>query len=283
MTSTISTQEGLKQKSLSTYPSELQDAVRNLELAMPTPGYGLEQDEEWVVVHTGGKWRKVRLHDSNDVFAIPGLYEKWVYEILECTSPRKVRQLLHKALKTAKVDPKTLNVLDLGAGNGCVAEELRHMGARNFIGVDIFEEAAAAAERDRPGLYREFVVGDLTDSDSPAIRILDESSFNCLTCVAALGFGDIPPEVFAAAFNRIDDEGWVAFTIKTDFIDDRDKSGFSALIRRMMAENVLELAERESYTHRISTEGDQLQYDAFIGRKRSAIPDGWIETPIERM
>ena len=39
-----------------------------------------------------------------------------------------------------------------------------------------------------------------------------------MTTVAALGFGDIPPDAFAAAFNLVEDGGHVAFTIKEDFI-----------------------------------------------------------------
>jgi hypothetical protein len=37
-----------------------------------------------------------------------------------------------------------------------------------------------------------------------------------MTSVAALGFGDIPPEVFESAFELVEDGGWAAFTIKED-------------------------------------------------------------------
>jgi hypothetical protein len=43
----------------------------------------------------------------------------------------------------------------------------------------------------------------------------------------------------------------------------------------MLAEDVLELASREAYQHRIATDGAALIYEAFIGRKRADIPDGW--------
>ncbi|MGD9692181.1 MAG: class I SAM-dependent methyltransferase [Phycisphaerales bacterium] len=247
-----------------------------LELALPAPGDALEQDEEWVVVKTARGWRKIRLHDYGDVYAVPGLYERWVYDIFQCASPAKIRELLTRALKDAGVNADSLRVLDLGAGNGCVAEELRISGIESFLGVDIYEEAAQAAERDRPGLYADFVVGDLTnlaDENRGAIERFDP---NCLTCVAALGFGDIPPEVFAEAYNAIAPDGWVAFTIKNDFLNPNDKSGFSTLIRRMMAEDALELISRESYVHRVSTDGQDLVYEAFIGRKRADVPAAWI-------
>jgi SAM-dependent methyltransferase len=254
----------------------LDEAIEHLEIAMPAPGDELAQDEEWVVVRWEGEWRRIRLHDYGEVFAIPGLYEKWVYEVLQCASPEKIRELLTRALADAGVDPSTLSVLDLGAGNGYVAEELSGIGIERFVGVDIVPEAATAAERDRPGLYDAFAICDLTDPDEDARRTLARREFDCMTCVAALGFGDIPPEVFAAAYNRIRDGGWAAFTIKADFMENSDDSGFSGFIRRLMSEGLLDLVSHELYTHRVSTEGERLEYEAFVGRKRGDVPEGWF-------
>lgn len=257
-------------------PECLEDAVERLEVALPAPGYGLEQDEEWVVVHTDGEWRKIRLHDYADVFAVQGLYEKWVYDILRCASPAKIRALLERAAAKAGLDTKDLVVLDLGAGNGCVAEELRGAGVRRFVGVDIHEEAREAAERDRPGLYADYLVGDLAAPTEAQRRVLGGHRFSALTCVAALGFGDIPPPVFAAAYNLIGDGGLIAFTIKTDFLDESDKSGFSVLIRRLLAEGAMGLVARERYTHRVDPEGRPLEYAAFVGIKRAGIRPEWV-------
>ena len=257
------------------YSADLRRAMDTIELALPAPGDELGQDEEWVVVKVDGEWRKIRLHNYDEVFVIPGLYEKWVYEIFQCQSPVKIRELLERGMKAAGDDPAALTVLDLGAGNGCVADELRSMGLRRFVGIDIYPEAREAAERDRPGLYEDYVVSDMTDLDPESVATMDRHAFGALTCVAALGFGDIPPAVFAAAFNRVEDGGWVAFTIKEDFLDEKDDSGFSRLIRRMMAGGVLELVDREAYRHRIATDGADLIYEAFVGRKRSDIPADW--------
>jgi len=255
----------------------LSHAIENLEIAFPAPGTQLDQDEEWVVVKVDGEWQRIRLHDYQDVYAVPGLYEKWIYEVLACQSPRKIRDLLDRALKAGDFDPASLEVFDLGAGNGCVADELRSIGVRTFVGVDLHAEAAMAAERDRPGLYDDYVVGDLTDLDDEQKRTLDRYDFNCLTCVAALGFGDIPPEVFLAAYNRLSDGGWAAFTIKNDFLEESDQSGFSILIRRMLNRGVLELVERESYVHRISGDGTELSYTAFLGRRLGPVPDDILD------
>ena len=157
----------------------------------------------------------------------PGLYEKWVYQLFQCRSPQVVSRLLVESIRKAGEDPAELTFLDLGAGNGYVAEVLHGLGCRGFVGVDIFPEARAAAERDRPGLYRDYVVGDLTALNGEQDKQLSSHRFDGLTCVAALGFGDIPPEVFAAAYNRVGDGGWVAFTIKADFVSEQDRSCFS--------------------------------------------------------
>lgn len=258
---------------LSGSPARLRAAISKLEIAIPAPGKRLSQDEEWVLVKRPGGWRQIRLHDYPALFKIPGLYERWVYDVLGCQSPRRVATLLRRALAAAGVRPDTLTVLDLGAGNGCVAEELREIGVRRAVGVDLHPEAAMAAERDRPGLYADYVVGDLTDLLPEAADQLDSRHFNAMTCVAALGFGDIPPAVFTAAFNHVADDGWIAFTIKSDFTEPSDESGFSALIRSMLEGGMLELVCRETFPHRRSTDGHPLMYDAFIGRKRAPLDD----------
>lgn len=258
------------------YTTQLRGAIDDLEIALPSPGDELDQDEEWVVVKHHGEWKKIRLHNYGHVYAIQGLYEKWVYEALQCRSPQQIRRQLAACLKRDHINPATLTVLDLGAGNGYVAEELGTIGIKRFVGLDIVPEAATSAERDRPGLYNDYIIGDITDLAPAASRLLDKYEFNCMTCVAALGFGDIPPEAFAATYNRVEDGGWIAFTIKSDFLDEADQSGFSVLIRTMLANNVLSLDSRKQYTHRISTDGEPLEYTAFIGSKQSGIPATWL-------
>lgn len=246
-----------------------------LEIALPAPDSALTQDAEWVVVRTDDGWKRIRLHDYASVFSVPGLYERWVYDVLRCTSPAKIRELLEQAVSAAGMAPADVSVLDLGAGNGFVAEELRSIKFTTFVGIDIHQEAADAAERDRPGLYADYVVGDMTNLDAENRQKLDRHSFNCLTCVAALGFGDIPPEVFAAAFNEIEHGGLVAFTIKDDFVDEADDSGFKGLINQLLKTGTLDVISREPYVHRISTNGEDLIYVAFVGRKRRDIDMDW--------
>lgn len=251
---------------------ELLLARDSMEVALPDPTRALTQDEEWFVVKLGDQWRQFRLHDYDEIYAIQGLYERVVCDILQTVSPEIISDLLEAALESEGVDPAKLCVLDLGAGNGCVAEALHQRGLRKFVGVDISQPGALAAERDRPGLYNEYIIGDLRNLRSLDEDRLNQFKYTAMVCVAALGFSDIPPTVFASAFNRVENDGWIVFTIKADFLEPKgDDSGFAKMIRAMIEKKTLEVVAQKRYQHRINTAGDGLEYVAFVGRKHASI------------
>ena len=233
----------------------------------------MTQDAEWCVVHVDGKWRQIRFHDYDELYSVPGLYEKVIYEILRCDSPHVVCGLLEAALSSdSDASASDLRVLDLGAGNGMVGEELADMGADSIVGVDIIEGAAEAAERDRPGLYDDYHVVDMTALNEGKQRELADYRFNAMTCVAALGFGDIPVRAFVAAFNLVKPGGWIAFNIKEDFLTNGDRSGFAGLIRTMVDDGTLEVRRRQRYQHRLATDRHPIHYVAIVGVKRRDVP-----------
>jgi len=236
------------------------------DVAFPAPGVLTAQDEEWAVVRTGTSWRRIRLHDYDEVFSVPGLYDLWVYDVLQCRSPAEVRTLLQSVLAQEGIDPASLTLLDLGAGNGCVAEEMRRIGFDRMIGLDLLREAKIAAERDRPGLYCDYVAGDLCNPHQEMNDVLGNYEFTALTCVAALGFGDIPPEVFVAALQRLEHQALVAFTIRSDFLDEQADSPFAKLIRRLEAGGTLQSLAQRTYVHRTDASGRPIHYTAIIGR-----------------
>ena len=244
-----------------------------LLVALPEPSLSMTQDAEWCVVRVGGEWRQIRFHDYDELYSVPGLYEKVIYDILRCDSPHVVRGLLEAELSDAGKPADELRVLDLGAGNGMVAEELADLGAELMVGVDIIEEAAAATERDRPGLYEDYHILDMADLKEGQRRELAMYRFNALTCVAALGFGDIPTRAFVAAYNLIRPDGWIAFNIKEDFLSNGDGSGFAGLIRAMLDDGTLELRQRQRYQHRLATDRRPLHYVAMVGIKRRDVPE----------
>lgn len=243
----------------------------NLEIALPEPGSSLTQDAEWCVVRVGREWRRIRFHDYAQLFSIPGLYEKVIYEILRCNSPEVVIDLLARAMKADGESPADLRVLDLGAGNGMVGELIAKRNADLVIGVDIVKEAAEATQRDRPDAYNDYHVVDMTNLGEKKTKVLKSYEFNCMTCVAALGFGDIPTEVFTNAFNLVQTDGWIAFNVKEDFLDRQDVSGFSALIREMTVDGALNVRVRQRYQHRLATDREPIHYVAIVGRKQRDI------------
>jgi predicted TPR repeat methyltransferase len=242
---------------------------KNLRIALPEPSRSYDQDAEWFVVELDGEWREIRFHDYADIFSIPGLYEQLFYDVLQCDSPRFMCDFLRAELDKAGEEPNALRVFDLGAGNGIMGERLRTLGAAFVVGADILPEAAAAAGRDRPGIYRDYHVLDLTALSAEQRTMLREYEFNALTCIAALGFGDIPPACFRAAYNVLADDAWVALTIKENFLADSDTSGFAGLLRDAIKDGSFEVVDSRVYRHRLSTSGEPLHYTGMIGRKRT--------------
>ena len=235
------------------------------DIRFPDSNEAADQDEEFCEVVLDGEVRRIRFHDYDEIFEVPGLYEQLFYEELRCTSPDVVVELLAES-----VPLEGLRVLDLGAGNGMVGERLAERGVGELVGVDIIPEAATATDRDRPGVYDDYVVGDMTDLPRDDHRRLEDRTFTCLTSVAALGFGDVPPEAFTAAYDLVRDEGFVAFCIKEDFLreEESEASGFSRLMRELIERGELEIIGEQRYDHRNSAVGDPLSYVAMVARKQ---------------
>ena len=241
----------------------------------PKDARELDQDEEWCEVEIAGQRRRIRLHDYAEIYKVPGLYEQLFTERLDCDSPRFVTELLGAKLRATRVKPGELTALDFGAGNGMVGELLAELGIGDIVGVDLLPEARDAAHRDRPGLYEAYYALDFTQLRPEHRRDLMRHDFDLMTCVAALGFGDIPPLAFAEAFNLVGSPGWIAFNIRDRFMEDQDPGGFGGFIAQMVREGILEECTRQRYTHRVSVAGEPLQYLAIVAAKHDDVPLDW--------
>jgi predicted TPR repeat methyltransferase len=239
---------------------------------MPSLEEDLRQDQEWCEVEIEGHRRRFRFHDYGEIYEVPGLYERIFYDQLKCCSPSRVVGLLREVLRDEGMEPANLRVLDLGAGNGMVGDELQALGADSIIGVDIIPQAQHAADRDRPGVYDDYYVEDLTQLSSEAERGLRQARLNCLTGVATLGFGDTPPTAFLAALDLIATPGWLAFNIKETFLNGHDNSGFSRLVRRLTSDEIIRIEAYRRYRHRCSISGEPLHYVAMVARKLKDAP-----------
>jgi len=247
------------------------------EIRFPKRETGLDQDEEWCDIRIDGEWRRQRFHDYDEIYDRPGLYEQIFYDTLQCTSPEQVVGLLRDVLEETGELEDPLRVFDVGAGNGMVGEELRkRLNVKKCAGIDLIQEAADAAHRDRPGVYDDYVVGDLTDLTEEQVKRLESFDFNCLTTVATLGFGDIPPRAFANAYNLVRKNGWIAFNVKEDFVVGEQQSGFDSMIWSMIQGRRLHMHAYFRYCHRYSIEGHPLHYVAMVCRKLDHVPEETI-------
>lgn len=242
----------------------------------PQDAMDLAQDEVSFLLKQGDNKRRIRFHDYDEIYQVPGLYEQLFYDRLKCISPKKVGEILKRTLDGCFSNFTELRVLDLGAGNGMMGEVLKNYGVARLVGADIIPEARDACWRDRPDIYDDYFVADFTDLSDEQAEEIDTWSVNCLTSVAALGFGDIPAKAFFQALRFVQADGWVAFNIKDTFLDASDTSGFSRLIRELIFSEYLNIYHLEKYRHRLSMEGTPLYYFALVANKTAEIPNDFL-------
>lgn len=255
------------------------DGRSRYRLSFPrSKGEDLAQDEVYFQLQEDGGDTWVRFHDYGEIYRRQGLYEQLFYDRLKCSSPRKVAQILKSAVAQSDRYFSELRVLDLGAGNGIMGEELKKVGVSRLVGVDIIPEAEEALYRDRPGLYDDYHTVDLTNLPDGVREDISSWSLNTLVVVAALGFGDIPAHAFVEGFNLIDTPGWIAFNIKETFFDRRDTTGFSKALRELIFSEYLDLYHLERYRHRLSIDGEPLFYFAIAGRKNADVPPDFLDS-----
>lgn len=235
--------------------------------------HNLDQNEAYFYLVEEHERRKIRFHEYGEIYNRKGLYEQLFYERLKCSSPKRMAEWLSRACTEAGEPMQTLRVLDLGAGNGMMAEALQVYGVARIVGVDILPEAKSAADRDRAGVYDAYYVADLTSPSRGLTDELSEWHFDCLTTIAALGFDDIPPLAFINCYNQVKEGGWICFNIKESFLNERDQTGFSTLIRNMLLDQSLEVHRMIRYRHRYSIDGEPLSYYGIVGRKRGDLPE----------
>jgi SAM-dependent methyltransferase len=237
----------------------------------------LPQDAEWIEVEVEGAWQRIRLHDYHRLYAIPGLYEGLFNRLLRCSSPLRVVSLLAEVMREQEASVQELRVLDLGAGSGLVGYELQNLNPDCVVGVDIIEEAREATLRDRPWCYDDYLVADFTRIPEEVEAHIRSYRLNAMTCVAALGFGDIPTKAFVQALDVIQVPGWLAFNIKEAFIQEQDVSGFDALVRQLAREGIIQIQCYRRYQHRLSCAGEPLYYIAMVARKERELPDTLLD------
>lgn len=242
----------------------------NLKVTFPESKNNVDQDEEYLIL-TNPHSQKIRFHEYEKIYKIPGLYEEVFQKRLKCQSPDVISDLLFENIESEHDNPDSLRILDFGAGNGMVAEKLKKEDPEVIVGIDILEEAREAAFRDRDHVYDEYIVTDLGNPQDQLMDKLEDYNLNSLISVAALGYDHIPPKGFINAFNLIEDGGWIAFNIRDKFLENQDDSGFKNTID-WMSDSFIKIIDEKTYRHRYSINGNELKYVAIVGKKIKDIP-----------
>lgn len=221
------------------------------------PGRG--QDEEALTVTwEDGRTERMRLHEYERVYAIPGLYEEIVQERLACLSPT----MLSDGLVGAAGGSGPPRVFDLGAGNGVMGHHLRDRGVDLLVGSDNIAAARDAAQRDRPGLYVEYLVGEVEALDPAAL--VARHDLNAVVCAGALGLGHITAQAFGALWAAFPSGAVFAASVHED-LERPGGSDFGDWLADPPAGT--KVIGRERFRHRLTMAGDELYYRAVVARK----------------
>jgi len=232
-------------------------------------GQGVQQSEEaFTVTFAQGRSERMRLHDYDRMYAVPGLYEEVIQRRLQCASPAKIADVLLRVAELESREPHLLRVLDLGAGNGIVGEELRARGVDVLVGTDSAREASTATARDRPGLYSSYVVGDLQGTPELG-TLVRELGINCIVCAGALGFEHIEAHSFMELWELLPPGAIFALTVHEDLAQPGTSDIGDELEALRAGEADTDLVISERFRHRLTTSGEPIHYLAIGARKRA--------------
>jgi hypothetical protein len=223
-----------------------------------------EADGEYVCLSNGsGGEEIVHLHDYDRIYEVPGLYEHIVQRLLRCRSPQIASDGLAYALDRLELDPAEIVLLDLGAGTGIVGELARGLGVGTVIGADALEAARTACLRDRPGVYRDYLIGDLAAAPELLGRLRRHEP-SALVSAGAFGGTHAPPAVLLDALSLLPTGAPVAFTIDERWMQEDGPGGFGALVSQLLASDGLRLLRRSTFQHRLSTTGNPIYYELIV-------------------
>lgn len=227
-----------------------------------------EAEGEYVALADAGAGEAiVHLHDYERIYGVPGLYEHIVEGLLRCRSPQVATDGLGRALVRLGLEPGELVLLDLGAGTGAVGELASDLGVRTVIGVDALEAARAACLRDRPGIYRDYLVGDLAAPSPELLARLRGHRPTGLISAGAFGGTHAPPAALLNAIALLPNGGPVVFTIDERWMQSDEPGGFRTPVSELFVSGRLLLLHRSRFQHRVSTVGDPIHYELVVAAK----------------
>jgi hypothetical protein len=222
--------------------------------------------EQIVVRFDDGRTEELALHDYDRLYGIAGLYEEIVQVQLGCRSPQVIASLLAEAVRRFGWSPADVRALDVGAGNGVSGEALAAQGIKPVLATDVLASARDAARRDRPGLYRTYLVTDLIELTEDRARSIRALELRALLCVAPVGQGaqHVPAEAIAAAAALLGPDALIAYMRDAD--EQPDTLTAEMMATRITGFTRLEELERRRYVHRHTVSRKPILMDAVVSR-----------------
>ncbi len=225
-------------------------------------------DELIVVRWTDGRTERLRLHDYERLYSLPGVYEQIVTERLGCRSPWVMAGLLAGAADRLGWRRADLRVLDVAAGNGVSGEALDSvgLGVAGRYGTDLVEAARAAALRDRPAVYDDYLTLDLLSLSHRQRTVVAGWGCNVLCCVAPVGVrrSELPPAALAAAAALLADDALVAYMHDPAHgVPDPVTAGLWREHAGALGAHEL---ERRRYVHRLTVSGAPFELEGVVWR-----------------
>lgn len=227
--------------------------------------------EEWVEFGPAGARQRVGFHDYAAIYSVPGLYEYIFHETLGMRSTAEVVRLYGEALVAEQLDPAEQRVVDFGAGNGLGGAALRALGVGELVGVDVEPIARDAANRDRPGVYDHYLVGDLDACSDHDLDELRRRRPTAVLALSAVGLGHVTPKALGRVMSLLPAGGIYGFAVDPVLLPDSDDptgqaSGYPDFLRALRRDT--DQLREAAYVHRSRPDGSDHLGFAIIGRIR---------------
>jgi hypothetical protein len=230
-----------------------------------------DTEGEYVSLREPGRGEDlVHLHDYERLYRVPGLYEHIVQDLLGCRSPQVAVDGLADALTELGLDPSGVVLLDLGSGTGLVGELAGAIGIETIIGFDALPAARAACLRDRPGIYRDYLVGDLAAGEPRLLDDIRSHRPTALISAGAMGGTHAPPIALLNALAVLPPDAPVVFTIDERWMQTDNPGGYRTAIQELVDSGELRLLRRSRFHHRVTTTGEPVYYELVVGARGSS-------------
>jgi len=212
----------------------------------------------------GAEPRQTGLHDYGALYAVSGLYEAVDLVRLGVRSPQLLAEVL--ASVCPSVRRAQLQVLDVGAGTGCVGAALSAAGFQRIAGTDLEPAGITAIGRDRGDIYTGARAIDLTAPTPADLAWLTQLAPDVVTVAGAIGWGHLPVAALHTLTRLLRPGALLAATLSQGYASVPELTGYVELFTGAAYR---ERARRDGL-HRWTAQGFPLNVTALVLERTDA-------------